>query len=109
VVWRTMDVGRGKPGYRVWCGSCGQDWSQPIATLATRVAGGVGRPGPVSAYCECGSAIRVVPFDGTLQVDDPLRFAEVAEGELEPAQGLSSTRCTSSTAWTRPAWLRARG
>jgi len=104
VVWRTMDVGRGKPGYRVWCDACGQDWTQPIATVAARVADGLGRPGPVSTYCECGSAIRVIPFGGTLQVDDPLRFAE-----LGLAQELSSTRCTSSTAWTRPAWLRARG
>jgi len=80
VVWQTMDVGRGKPGYRVWCGTCGQDWTQPIATVAARVAGGVGRPDPVSTYCECGSAIRVIPFGGTLQVDDPLQFAEVAQG-----------------------------
>ena len=79
MVWQTMDVGRGTPGYRVWCGTCGQDWTQPIATIAARVAAGVRRPGPVSTYCECGSAISVVPFSGTLQIDDPLRFAEVAE------------------------------
>ena len=78
MVWQTMDVGRGKPDYRVWCSACGQDWTVPIATLAARVADGVGRPGPVSADCGCGSAIRVIPFGGTLQVDDQLRFAEVA-------------------------------
>jgi len=76
-VWRTMDVGRGKPRYRVWCGSCGRDWTGPVATVAAGVAGGGRRPGSVSAHCECGSAIHVIPFDGTLQLDDPLRFAEI--------------------------------
>ena len=80
MVWRTMDVGRGKPAIRVWCVACGQDWSERIATIAARVAGGGGRPNPVSVFCECGSAIRVIPFGGTLQLDDPLQFAEVVQG-----------------------------
>lgn len=75
-----MDVGRGRPAYRVWCGTCEQDWSGPIATIAARVAAGGGRPNAVSVFCECGSAIRVVPFGGTLQVRDPLQFAEGAQG-----------------------------
>ncbi len=78
MAWRTMDVGPDKPAYRVWCGACDHDWTQPLAIIAARVAAGGGRSAPVSTFCECGSAIRVLPFDGTLQVDDPLRFAEVA-------------------------------
>ncbi|HZS15517.1 MAG TPA: hypothetical protein VFC09_13045 [Candidatus Dormibacteraeota bacterium] len=87
MAWRTMDVGRGRRAYRVWCGACNQDWTQPIAAIAARVAGGEGRPNPVSTFCECGSAIRVLPFDGTLQVDEPLQFAEVAArvGEMDVA------------------------
>ena len=82
-MWQTMDVGRNTPGYRVWCDTCGQDWTEPIATVAARVASGVGRHGAISTYCECGSAIRVIPFAGTLQVGDPLRFAEVTQGVVQ--------------------------
>jgi len=81
VAWRTLDVGRGKLEYRVWCGICGQDWTEGVALVGRRVAAGAGRPGPVSAYCECGSAIQVVPFGVMLKVDDPLRFVELVEPE----------------------------
>jgi hypothetical protein len=75
-VWRTVDVGRGKPVYRFWCGVCGQDWTAAVSTLADYIATGHGHRDPISAYCECGSRIRVMAFGGTLQIDDqPLRFA----------------------------------
>ena len=77
-MWRTVDVGGGKPRYRFWCGVCGRDWTAPVGALAERIGKGNGRPAPVSAYCECGTLVRVMAFGGTLQVDDnPLRFEEV--------------------------------
>jgi len=76
-VWRTVDVGTGKSIPRFWCGVCGRDWTPPIRRLAERIRRGVGRPEPVTAYCECGTQVRVMAFAGTLQVDDnPLRFEE---------------------------------
>ena len=96
-MWQTMNVGRDKPGYRVWCGTCGQDWTQPIATVAARVAGCVGRPGPVSAYCECGSAISVIPFGGTLHVDRPLRFAEVAQDVAQEIRADTRPRAVAAS------------
>jgi hypothetical protein len=81
--------------YRFWCGVCGQDWTDPVAALADHIASGQGHRDPISAYCECGSRIRVMAFGGTLQIDDePLRFAEEdeeagAEPEEEPgAEGV---------------------
>jgi len=76
-VWRTVDVGDGKPEHRFWCGVCGRDWTPQVRRLADGISRGGGRPAPVSAYCECGTLVRVMAFGGTLQVDDhPLRFAE---------------------------------
>lgn len=91
MAWQTLDVGRGKPAYRVWCGVCGHDWSERIAAIGERVASGAGRAHPVSAFCECGSAIRVMPFGGTLQLDAPLRFEheQTEDGTLGPGLGVA--------------------
>jgi hypothetical protein len=76
-VWRTVDVGTDRPTFRFWCGVCGRDWSLPVNRVADRITRAGGRPDPVSAYCECGTLVRVMAFGGTLQVDDnPLRFEE---------------------------------
>ncbi|HZS14551.1 MAG TPA: hypothetical protein VFC09_08150 [Candidatus Dormibacteraeota bacterium] len=76
-MWRTVDVGDGKPAYRFWCGICGRDWTPQVRRVADRISAAGGRPAPVSTYCECGTMVRVMAFGGTLQVDDqPLRFAE---------------------------------
>ncbi len=78
MVWRTVDVGDGKPHYRFWCGVCGRDWTAQVRPIAERLGRGGGRPEPVTAYCECGTLVRVMAFGGTLQVDDhPLRFEEL--------------------------------
>jgi hypothetical protein len=97
-LWRTVDVGRGKPDYRFWCGVCGQDWTAAVSALADHIATGQGHPEPISSYCECGSRIRVMAFGGTLQVDDqPLRVAELGgpaepEADSEPDQRASVRR-----------------
>ena len=76
-MWRTVDVGDGKPLHRFWCGVCGRDWTPQVRRLADGISRGGARHAPVSAYCECGTLVRVMAFGGTLQVDDhPLRFEE---------------------------------
>jgi hypothetical protein len=77
-VWRTVDVGPGRPDFRFWCGVCGRDWTAPVRTVSDRIPRGGGRPDPVATYYECGTLVRVMAFGGTLQVDDnPLRFEEL--------------------------------
>jgi len=90
MAWHTMDLGRGAPVYRVWCGTCGQDWTERVAIVGRRVATGAVRPHRVSGFCECGSAIHVVPLGGTLQVEDPLEFAEVADAASQEQRDMVS-------------------
>lgn len=90
-MWRTVDIGDGKPRHRFWCGACGLDWTAPISGLADRIASGSRARAPISTFCECGRPIRVLAFGGTLQIDDePLRHEEITAPASKRGRGAAA-------------------